>query len=378
MNKRVLIAPNSFKECAESVTLSELIFENLASLPNIELTKKPISDGGDGFLNVCKFHFSGELKKYKISTAYDNSLMECSTLYVPETNTIFIESAEILGIKVVPKKFRKPLVLSSKGIGELLLKISDDIKTGKLFVDKIYFGIGGTATIDMGLGMMSALGLKLLNKDGNVLPVLPEYFNEVKKIEWNRIDLPFDIIPIADVANQLIGKEGGVMVYGKQKGATLEELLTIESGFDNIVNLLKNKRLIKSLEFLSGAGGGIPASFQIFFNSYCESSYEFILNDLKLADRFNKFDYLITGEGAFDRQTLFGKGAGLLLMYYANKVKKIFLVCGRIDNEIKAFLPQNVLPIELLNYFENEEKSIQNYKYGIGKACEEIVKQIQF
>jgi len=378
MNKRILIAPNSFKECADSVTLSELIFENLANLPNFELTKKPISDGGDGFLNVCKFHFGGELKNYKISTPYDNSIMECSVLYVPETGSIFIESAEILGLKVVPKNFRKPLFLSSKGIGELLLKICDDVKTGKLLADKVYFGVGGTATIDMGLGMMNAMDLKLLNTDGNILPVLPDYFDEVKEIEWNKIDLPFDMIPIADVANQLIGEEGGVMVFGKQKGATIEELHKIESGFANIVNLLKNKRLINSLEFLSGAGGGIPASFQIFFDSYCESSYEFILNDLKLADRFNKFDYLITGEGAFDRQTLFGKGAGLLSMYYSNKVKKIFLICGRIDTEIKAFLPENVVLVELLNYFENEEKSIQNYKFGIRKACEEIVKQIQF
>jgi glycerate kinase len=141
---------------------------------------------------------------------------------------------------------------------------------------------------------------------------------------------------------------------------------------------LKNKQLIKSLEFLSGAGGGIPVSFQIFLNSYCKSSYEFILNDLKLADQFSKFDYLITGEGAFDRQTLFGKGAGLLMMYYANKVKRIFLVCGKIDSGIKEYLPQNVVPIELLSYYEDKDQSIKNYEFGIKKACQEICKQIQF
>ena len=375
---KILVAPNSFKECADSVILSELMAVNLKELTNVELIKKPISDGGDGFLNVCKFHFGGELKQYKISTAYDKSLMECSILYVAETKTIFIESAEILGLKVVPEKYRKAILLSSKGIGELLLKIGDDVKRGKLIVDKIYFGVGGTATIDMGLGMMSALGLKLLDKDFNELPVLPIYNNKVKVIEWNKINFPFEIIPIADVANQLTGDEGGVMVYGKQKGATKEELNKIESGFGNIINLLKNKQLIKSLEFLSGAGGGIPASFQIFFDSYCESSYEFILNDLKLADRFNKFDYLITGEGAFDRQTLFGKGAGLLMMYYAHKVKRIFLVCGKIDSEIKEFLPQNVVPIELLSYFEDKDQSIKNYGFGIKKACGEISNRIQF
>jgi len=375
---KILVAPNSFKECADSVKLSELISENLAILPNVKLTKKPISDGGDGFLNVCKFHFGGKLIHYQISTAYDDSLMKCSVLYVEKSKTIFIESAEILGLKVIPKNLRKPQALSSKGIGDLLLKIGDDVKTGKIFVDRIYLGVGGTATIDMGLGMMGSLGLKLLDKDTNVLPVLPINNNKVKAIKWNKINLPFEILPIADVANQLTGEEGGVMVYGKQKGATKEELVKIETGFGNILNLLKNNQLIKSLEFLSGAGGGIAASFQIFFNSYCESSYEFILNDLKLADHFSNFDYLITGEGAFDRQTLFGKGAGLLMLYYVNKVKKIFLVCGQVDEEIKAFLPQNVEIIELISFFENKEKSIRNYNLGIKKACEKIAKQIQF
>ena len=375
---KILIAPNSFKECADSVTLAEMIADNLKSLPNAELIKRPISDGGDGFINVCKYHFGGEFKNYWLSTPYDDSLLECTVLYVSSRKTVFIESAKILGLQVVPNMYRKPLVLSSKGIGELLLKIHKDVTAGKIIVDKIYIGIGGTATIDMGLGMMSVFGVKLLDSKGIELNVLPKNFNKVSEIMWNKIELPFEIIPVADVANTLLGDKGGVMVYGGQKGASREELVEIESGFSNIINILKNKGLIKSLEFLSGAGGGIPASFQIFFNSYCKSSYEFIINDLKLADRLNKFDYLVTGEGAFDKQTLFGKGAGLLMMYYASKVKKIFLVCGSINNEIQGFLTENVIPLELLSYFESADLAIKNYKYGIKKACEEIHKQIQF
>ena len=376
--QKVLIAPNSFKECADSVTIANLFKENLNAIPNTDLIVKPISDGGDGFIRVCKFYFGGEILKYEISTAYNQLLLECPILYVAENKTIYMETAEILGLKVVPNKFRNPLKLSSKGIGELLLKIINDSKSGKISVDKIYLGVGGTATIDMGLGMMSKFGLKLYDDNGCELSVLPENFNQVIEIKWNKIDLPFDIIPIADVANQLTGEDGGVMVYGKQKGAIAKDLVDIDFGFSNIINLLKNKKLVKSLEFLSGAGGGIPASFQIFFDSYCKSSYEFVLNDLKLDYRFNKFDYLITGEGAFDRQTLFGKGAGLLMMYYANKVRRIFLVCGKIDVGIKEFLPQNAVPIELLSYFEDKDQSIKNYRFGINKACGEIGKQIQF
>jgi glycerate kinase len=350
--------------------------ENLKHLSNTELIMKPISDGGDGFLEACKFHFGGEIRKYQISNAYDEYIFECPILYVPDEKTVFLESAEILGFKVVPEKHRKPIILSSKGIGELLHKIFDDSKSGRISVDKIYLGVGGTATIDMGLGMMNKLGLKLYDAKGDELVVLPKNFNKTSDIEWNIIDLPFEIFPIADVTNQLIGKRGGVRVYGKQKGASQKELVEIESGFNNIINLLKNKKLLRSVEFLSGAGGGIPAALQIFFNSYCKSSYEFILNDLKLTDKDQTYDYLITGEGAFDKQTLYGKGAGLLTIYYSSKVKNVFLVCGTIENEIKDNLPDNVINIELSSYFNNIEESIKDYDKGIKLACKEISDQL--
>ncbi|MBT8379699.1 MAG: glycerate kinase [Ignavibacteria bacterium] len=375
---KILIAPNSFKECADSVTLAELFSENLKDLSQTELIKKPISDGGDGFLNVCKYHFGGEIIKYKISSAYDESTINGPILYSEVQQSIYIESAEVLGLKVVPEKYRNPMRLSSKGIGELLLKISDDVKKDRFTVKRVYLGVGGTTTIDMGLGMMNILGLKLFDNSGDDLTVLPQNFTNVREIGWTKIELPFEVIPVADVQNSLTGEDNGVMIYGKQKGASVDQLLEIESGFNNVINLLKNKELVKSLEFLSGAGGGIPASLQIYYNSYCESSWEFILNDLELVDRMNRYDYLITGEGAFDKQTLFGKGAGLITMYYVNKVKNVFLVCGKIEDDLKKVLPENVISIELSNYFQSNEESIRNYELGITKACKEISNLIQF
>ncbi len=102
MRKRILISPNSFKECADSVTIAELIKDNLSYLKDAELIVKPITDGGDGFLKVCQFYFGGEIKKYSISTAYDDSLFECPVLYCENRKEVYIESAEVLGLKIVP------------------------------------------------------------------------------------------------------------------------------------------------------------------------------------------------------------------------------------------------------------------------------------
>ena len=185
IKNRILIAPNSFKECADSVTIAELIKDNLNHLENAELIVKPISDGGDGFLNVCNYYFGGEIRTYKISTAYDETILDCPVLYIESKKEIYIESAEVLGLKKVPLTFRNPLKLSSKGLGELFLKIKQEIKQNKLNVEKVYVGIGGTATIDMGLGMMSKLGLKLIKASGEEVNVSPENFSITKSIDYN-------------------------------------------------------------------------------------------------------------------------------------------------------------------------------------------------
>jgi glycerate kinase len=217
--KRILISPNSFKECADSVTIAELIRDELKILMNADLIIKPVSDGGDGFLNVCKFYFGGEIRKYLISSAYDSSKFECPTLYCEKRKEVYIESAEVLGLKVVPQFYRNPLKLTSKGLGELLLKIETDVQNQKINIEKVFIGIGGTATIDMGMGMMAELGLNLLDSDGNRFSVIPNYFHLAKQINFNPVKFSFELVPIVDVTSPLLGPTGGIRTFGPQKNA---------------------------------------------------------------------------------------------------------------------------------------------------------------
>ena len=378
--QRILISPNSFKECADSVIIAELIKDNLSYLKDAELIVKPMTDGGDGFLKVCQFYFGGKIKKYSISTAYDDSLFECPVLYCESRKEVYIESAEILGLKVVPFASRNPLRLSSKGLGELLRKIEDGIHQGIINVQKVYIGIGGTATIDMGMGMMSELGLKLFDSSNIDINVLPENFSKVRTIEYKPFDFSFDIIPVVDVINLLVGEQSGIRVFGNQKGANNNTIGFLEDSFTHFLNLLENNGLQFSYNKLSGAGGGIPAALQIFYNSQLLYSSEFIEHNLG----FNKYsysdniDYLITGEGAYDNQSEFGKGADVLINLISETSKQVFLVCGKIGAESIDSLPKNIVPISLDNYFENESDSVMNYKLGIEKACQDIVKHLIF
>lgn len=378
MSKKILISPNSFKECSDSVTIAELIRDNLSDLPDAELIVKPISDGGDGFITVCKYYFGGEIRQYPISKAYDDLTFECPVLYCEKRKEIYIESAEVLGLKVVPLFYRNPLRLTSKGIGQLLKQIEMDIRDSKINVKMVYLGVGGTATIDMGLGMLSELGLKLFDTNGRVLTLLPENYKLVQNIEYSPIKFSFELITVSDVTNPLLGPWGSVRVFGPQKQADEKIILQLEESFYHLLRLFENKDLQFSLNSLSGAGGGIPAAIQIFLNTKILSSSEFIKYHLGLNNYSEPdlVDYLITGEGAYDHQSEYGKGIWVLLNMFGCGAKKIFLVCGKISSGSSGKLPSNVYPIELAKYFGNANESLINYKEGIQKACSEIIKQI--
>ena len=375
---KIMIAPNSFKECADSVTIAELITQYLSGLKKKELITKPISDGGDGFLKVCEFYFGGEIINYKISAPYGESKIECPILYCESRKEVYIESAEVLGLKIVPLFYRNPLKLSSKGLGELIWQIEKDVRNKNLTVNKVYFGIGGTATMDMGMGMMSELGLNLLDLDYREIDVIPQNFSLTKRIRYIPFNLSFDLIPIVDVSNSLLGAKGGIRIYGKQKGASEENILIIEKSFNHLINLFENNKLEISTNKLSGAGGGIPAAFQIFYKTSLTYSSEFIKYHLGIDRYIDSIDYLVTGEGAYDDQTDSGKGVSVLIDLFRSDVKLIFLICGSIGNSVLKNLPKYIFPIELRKYFPNQYDSIKNYKEGLKKASSQIMKELNF
>jgi glycerate kinase len=365
--KKILIAPNSFKESASSVELAELFYRYLKS-PDYKVITKPISDGGDGFLNVCRKNYDLDLINFTLPSPYTpQKNINVSVGYSANLKTIFVESSDILGLKKIPSSKRLPLKLSSIGLGDLLNKIK--LSFNKKTLNKIVLGIGGTGTIDMGIGALSSLGLKLFDKQNKELVPVPENFIITARMEYPPEIYPYDIEIILDVDNPLLGDNGGIRIYGTQKGASPNDLALIENGIQNILNILEQDGIIKNNPFLSGAGGGIPAGLSLFLKTTLKSSHNFILDDLNIKN-FNDIDYLITGEGKFDVQSdNFNKGTGILLDHFKN-IEKIFLVCGKIDKNCN--FPPNVYPIQLLDYFENIKESMQNASKGIKLASSQI------
>ncbi|MGK9477335.1 glycerate kinase family protein [Melioribacter sp. OK-6-Me] len=376
MKKNILIAPNSFKECANSVEIASLFqtaFDRL--IPDdlkkvIEFHYKPISDGGDGFLEVAQNYFSLELLHFEITLPHSDEKFLCPVGYSLLDKKVYIESAQVLGLNLVPADKRNPLLLTSKGMGELIEQLIESKNDGFLDVDELIIGIGGTATNDMGIGMMNCLGLELYDINNNKLEAIPANFLKVERIEYNKQEFPFKITIVHDVNNPLLGKEGATMVYARQKGAAERDLNVLEKGFEKILELLNCEEQTK--EKLNGAGGGLVAAFQLFFDTKLKSAENFIFEDLNIEDKH--YDLVLTGEGKFDFQSKYSKGAYLIMNKFSGAGIPVYIVCGEAEGDLPE--EENIHIIELAEYFETLEESIEQIEKGILIAAKIVSKEI--
>ena len=374
MQKRILLAPNSFKECADSVTVASYFTEELDNINFCKNILLPLSDGGDGFLEVCNKYYNLEVLQYEISTPYDMSTFQCKVGYNKLKEIMYVESADVLGLKIIPPDKRHPLLLSSKGLGDLFKYILQDVEDGKLKVRKIIIGIGGTGTNDLGLGVLEPFGLKLMDKSGNILNLIPTEFQFACALAWSKLDLPFEIEMICDVNNPLLGFNGATYEFGMQKGLTADELEIAENGFANIVKILEKNNMAELSKDLPGAGGGLAAGLKMFVNAKIKSAKEFISEIINL-NNMESVDLIITGEGAFDNQSLNQKAVGYLINKFSKFDKPIIVCCGKFDSKISTQLPEKVFVIELRKFFRNEKESIKYFRKGIHLAVKEIAER---
>lgn len=372
----ILIAPNSFKECADSVEIAELINKTLSENNSIKTIIKPLSDGGDGFLNVIQSIYSVTSIVYDI---YDNNnnLSKEFIVSIDKINKLaYIESAALFGLSVVPKINRKPLKLNSEILGDILLNLAEDVKSNKFEIDEVIIGIGGTATIDFALGALSKLGFKFYDLLENPVEPYPLYFITINKLE-NRIEkLPFSIKCIVDVDTELIADPGAIEIYGKQKGASDSDLKIIKSGIKNILEIFSTDNKLNVPQNINGAGGGLASGLNIFLEAEIIRAEDFIKNDILKNINLNELDAVITGEGSFDFQSFEGKGSGIILKIFAEKNIPIFLINGKSSFPKNIKLPENVVIINLRDLFKSKEESIKNYRVGIEKATQIILNHL--
>ena len=304
---RILISPNAMKGSLTATEFAQAIAEGLLSANSeFELVLRPLADGGDGtsevLVNTLKGRFVPVVVKDPLGRKVNSRLG-----WLAESECAIIEMAEASGLKMLGLNELNPMVASSRGTGEL---INSAIELG---AKKIILGIGGSATVDGGTGMLKALGYKLLDNSGDEVPEGGQGLIGIAKIDPGGVSsklMNCEIVIASDVVNPIFGDEGGIEVYGPQKGATPSMIKDLTNGFENYVSVLETTSG-KELHSLIGGGaaGGIAMPLIALLNAMIVHGAETIMETLGIIHELKTCDLVITGEGCVDIQTANGKGA---------------------------------------------------------------------
>ncbi|MDP8218337.1 MAG: glycerate kinase [Candidatus Theseobacter exili] len=327
---RIVIAPNAFKNCLTAVDAAKIIAEGIRqTLPKAELLLTPVSDGGDGLVDIAIHSLSGKKQICSVRDPFGRQV-KAAFCYISNKKLAIIEMARASGLALLSQQEYNPMLSSTFGTGEL---ISAAMGIG---AKKILVGLGGSATCDAGMGMANSLGIRFLDeKNRELIPNGKNLFN-IRNIDISKIDIRIattDFEALCDVNNPLIGEKGAARIFASQKGANLEEVEYLEKGIINFSDCV-NTLLCKKIHNLQGGGaaGGLGAGLYAFLNASIRSGQEEIFKLLEMSKKLRSADLVITGEGCLDKQTLFGKApAGVAAL-----AKKMGIPCIAVAGSIRG------------------------------------------
>ncbi len=301
----ILIAPNAFKHSIDAETAAAAIKKGIEmSGLHANCSLFPIGDGGNGTARLIadKYH-AREISTTVTSVA---GRAAGTGYYLMDNNkTAVMEMSAATGIHLLREDQLDPLNLNSYGTGEM---INDALARG---VSRIILGMGGSATVDGGAGILKALGVDFLDKNGDSISFLPSGFLQLAKLDLSGIDKRIfgcEVIVLCDVKNPLLGKEGAARVFGPQKGADEKTIHELEIRLAHFSYILKQQLDIDVKEIPhGGAAGGTAAGLHAVLNAKLVNGIDYFLDVTGFNEALLKTDVLITGEGSIDEQTISGK-----------------------------------------------------------------------
>jgi glycerate 2-kinase len=332
---KVVIAPDSFKGSISAKDVCTAIKEGIMTVfPEAEVKAVPLADGGEGTLENMVYASNGTLTSIQVNGPMGK---EVSAAYgvLGDRETVVIEIAQASGLPLVKPEERNPYTASSYGTGQLIKHALD------AGYRRFIIGLGGSATNDGGTGMLTALGLRLFNENGDLLPEGGGYLTQLSYFNDSELDSRFteSTITIAsDVVNKLCGPKGASAVFGPQKGANPEMVEHLDHALYHFAEIVyKQKGIdIRKLEG-GGAAGGMGAALMAFMGASVHSGIEVVMKEIDFEKHIQDADLILTGEGKLDSQTLSGKViAGVAKTAKRHQVP-VLVLCGGMDLEPASF-----------------------------------------
>ena len=336
---KIIVAIDSFKGCLTSAEANRAAVEGiLARMPEAEVLSIPVSDGGEGWLEAFRSPTPSPVGRGTSPTSAltsregsptptlpsregvlveedvrDPLMRHISAPYLVMGDTAVIEMAKASGLTLLNEKERNPMIATSYGTGQL---VADAVRRG---CRHIIVGLGGSATSDCGIGMLRA--------------IIDNFAKHGSWIDVHELDAVHFTIA-TDVTNPLCGENGAAYVFAPQKGATQEKIQLLDARAKRFAEV-SARHFGYDCQNMPGAGaaGGLGYAFLQYMNAECRSGIDLLLDTIHFDDLLQDADFVITGEGSADRQTLMGKLPFGILQRAKRQNVPVMLIAGRIADE---------------------------------------------
>ena len=302
---KVTVAIDSFKGSLSTFEAGSAAKDGIKKVfPEAEVIISPLADGGEGTVDAVVSANNGEYITATVTGPLGEKV-DAKYGIIPERKLAVMEMSAAAGITMVPEEKRNPLDTTTYGVGEM---IKDALDRG---MRNFLIGIGGSATNDGGLGMLSALGFEFTTKNGEKVSPFGRGLSEIYDVSNDKADLRlsecnFQIA--CDVKNPLCGDMGCSRIYGPQKGATEEIIKDMDKWLNSLADLTKKINPDSDKNYPgAGAAGGLGFAFMSYLGGELKSGIELVMNETDLEEKIKDSDFVITGEGRLDGQSGMGK-----------------------------------------------------------------------
>ncbi|MCW2812406.1 MAG: glycerate kinase [Friedmanniella sp.] len=340
---RILIAPDKFKGSLEAAEVAERLAAGIRrSAPAVEIELQPVADGGEGTVDAAvqsgfaavEATVSGPTGR-PVPARFALGERGWPGRTVAGDRIAVVEMAQASGLGQLTRGPRgeprlDPLAASSRGTGELVVAALDAGAT------VIVLGIGGSASTDGGAGLLAALGARLLDRDGRLVPDGGGGLTRLDRVDLGQLDPRLRrtrFVLAADVTNPLLGPDGAAAVFGPQKGAGAAEVATLDAGLtrlrDALVDSLGPAAGDAAEAAGAGAAGGLGYAALAVLRAEPVPGIDLVLELVGLAARTRRADLVVTGEGSLDRQSLGGKTPLGVARMARSAGRPVVAVCGR-------------------------------------------------
>ncbi len=349
---KIVIAPDKFKGCLPAVDVAEAMANGIGRFDSsIAIDLCPMADGGEGTVSTLVAATGGKFAHRRVTGPLPEMKADAIYGWMGDGKTAVIEMAAAAGLALLKPEDRNPLNTTTFGVGELMAGAARDR------AKKIILGIGGSATIDAGLGCAQACGFAILTRGGQNVsmtePLCGRDLDEVMMVKHGRGEITngVEIIVACDVRNPLCGPQGSAMVFGPQKGATPP----MAADFDRALReLARRTGAIQEAEAPgAGAAGGLGFGMLAFFRAKLHRGFDVIAEAVKFKDRLAGADFCFTGEGQLDGQSAAGKVVGGVARLCKELNVPCIALAGAIGEGAEKLLSEG-----LVAYFAISDRSI--------------------